>query len=278
MPGLEAGHDASGPCGPPGDMSGDQKRALAQLPRPCHLCSPATHSACGRLGVARIFRAFSTAPKRVSHEGYRRTRRTFEVAGPRASRGRAPQHHSDPRQRAGQGREGQTEHEGDRPRSRGHRLDRRRSVARGLDHRAGAHVLRHRAQAARGRADRDRGLRRPRRAVDPRRPFALHAADAAGERLPRPRRRRHDAFLHAAGRRSQAADRQDAVRDLHRRDALLPQRHLSARGRHRQRPRRCARWRPTGIGWRNANCRCRPAPPACRASSCRARRWARCSG
>ncbi len=37
-----------------------------------------------------------------------------------------------------------------------------------------------------------------------------------------------------AGRRSQAADRQDPVRDLHRRDALLPQRHLSARGRHRQ--------------------------------------------
>ena len=33
----------------------------------------------------------------------------------------------------------------------------------GVDHGAGAHVLRHRAQAARGRADRARGLRRPRR-------------------------------------------------------------------------------------------------------------------
>ena len=32
--------------------------------------------------------------------------------------------------------------------------------------------------------------------------------------------------LHAAAGRSQAADRQDAIRDLHRRDALLSQRHL----------------------------------------------------
>ena len=45
-----------------------------------------------------------------------------------------------------------------------------------------------------------------------------------------------------------------------------------------QEPRRCARWRPTAIAWRRSNCRCRRAPPACRASSCRARRWAKCSG
>ncbi len=35
--------------------------------------------------------------------------------------------------------------------------------------------------------------------------------------------------------------------------------------------RRCARWRPTAIGWRRSSCRCRRAPRACRASSSRAR-------
>ncbi len=59
-----------------------------------------------------------------------------------------------------------------------------------LDHRAGAHVLRHRAQAAGRLAGRARGLRRPRRAGDPRRTLALHLADAARKRFPRPRRRR----------------------------------------------------------------------------------------
>ena len=39
-----------------------------------------------------------------------------------------------------------------------------------------------------------------------------------------------------AGRRPQAPDRQDPVRDLDRRDALLPQRHLSARRRRAARP------------------------------------------
>ena len=65
--------------------------------------------------------------------------------------------------------------------------DRGRGRPRRLDHGAGAHVLRHRAQAARGLADRARILRRPRRAGDPRRPLALHLADAAGERLSRSR-------------------------------------------------------------------------------------------
>ena len=41
-------------------------------------------------------------------------------------------------------------------------------------------------------------LRRPRRAGDPRRPLALHAADPAGERFSRSRRRRDDAQLQAA--------------------------------------------------------------------------------
>ena len=42
--------------------------------------------------------------------------------------------------------------------------------------------------------------------------------------------------------------------------------------------RRCARWRQMAIAWRRSNCRCRKAPPACPASSCRARPSARCSG
>ena len=58
-----------------------------------------------------------------------------------------------------------------------------------------------------------------------------------------------------AGRRPQAADRQDPVRDLDRGDALLPQRHLSARRRHRQDARRCARSRPTATASR------RPSSP-----------------
>ncbi len=53
-------------------------------------------------------------------------------------------------------------------------------------------------------------------------------ADFAGKRLPGSRRRRDDAQIHACGGRSEAPDRQDAVRDLHRGDALLSQRHLSA--------------------------------------------------
>ena len=47
---------------------------------------------------------FDAVETGVRHEGHRRARRTAEVAGPRASRGRAAQHHSDPRQRADQGR------------------------------------------------------------------------------------------------------------------------------------------------------------------------------
>ena len=53
------------------------------------------------------------------NEGHRRTRATPEVAGPRPPRGRAPQHHSDPRQRAAARRKGATVAEGDRPRPRG---------------------------------------------------------------------------------------------------------------------------------------------------------------
>ena len=111
-------------------------------------------------------------------------------------------------------------------------IDRGRGLAGRLDHRARAYVLRDRAQAARGLAGRAGILQRPRRAGDPRRALALHAADPAGERLPRSRRRRHDAQVHARRVRLEAPDRQDPVRDLDRGDALLSQRHLSAcRGR-----------------------------------------------
>ena len=109
-----------------------------------------------------------------------------------------------------------------------------RNRDRGLHHRAGAHVLRHRAQAARWLADRAGSRRRPRRAGDPRRPLALHAADPAGERFPGSRRRRHVALVLARRQGRQAADRPHPVRDLDRRDALLSQRHLSARRGHGQ--------------------------------------------
>ena len=56
----------------------------------------------------------------------------------------------------------------------------------------------------------------------------------AGKRFSRSRAGRDDAQIHAQGRRPQAADRQDPVRHLDRGDALLPQRHLSARRRRRQ--------------------------------------------
>ena len=69
---------------------------------------------------------------------------------------------------------------------------------------------------------------------DPRRPLALLAADAARERLPGSRGRRDDAQVLASRQGPEAADRQDAVRDLDRGDALLSQRHLSARRDQRQ--------------------------------------------
>ena len=48
--------------------------------------------------------------------------------------------------------------------------------------------------------------------------------------------------------------------------------------RHRQGRGRCGRSPPTAIGWRRWKSPLHRAPKACRASSCRARRSARCSG
>ena len=67
------------------------------------------------------------------------------------------------------------------------------------------------------------------------------------------------------GRGPEAADRQDPVRDLDRRDALLSQRHLSARRGLGKVADACARSRPTATAWRRPICRCPRAPPACRA-------------
>ena len=194
-------------------------------------------------------------------EGHGRTRRTAQVARTRPPCGRAAQYDSNSRQCAGAGGSCQARVQGHRPRPRSHRIDRRRGRARRRDHGAGPHVLRDRAQAPGGRAGRARSHGRPRHARDPRRSFALHAADAAGERFSRPRCGRDDPQLQARGRRPQAPHRQDPVRDLDRGDALLPQRHLSAHRRQRQSA-DAARGRHR-----------RP----CQASSCPARPWAKCS-
>ena len=70
--------------------------------------------------------------------------------------------------------------------------------------------------------------------------------------FPGSRRRRHDAFVHAGRLRRQATDRPHPIRDLHRRDPLLPQRHLSARGRQRQGRDAARASRPTAIVWRRS--------------------------
>ena len=56
--------------------------------------------------------------------------------------------------------------------------------------------------------------------------------------------------------RPEAPDRQDPLRHLHRGDALLPQRHLSAHRPLAARRRRCARSQPTVTGWPRLSCRC----------------------
>ena len=99
------------------------------------------------------------------------------------------------------------------------------------------------AQVAAGDRRRPRAARWSRRAVRASRCRRLPETDfpdlAAGE-LP------HRFKL--AAERPEAADRQDPVRDLDRRDALLPERHLSAR-RRREGRRSSARSRPTAIAW-----------------------------
>ena len=71
--------------------------------------------------------------------------------------------------------------------------------------------------------------------------------------------RRPAAPLHARRRRAQAPDRQDAVRHLHRGDALLPQRHLSAHARESTGTPCCAPSRPTATASRGSRRRRRRA-------------------
>ncbi len=158
--------------------------------------------------------------------GHSRAGGAAEVARACASRRRAPQHHPDPVERPPARRRRGPAAQGDRPRHRGDRDDPGRCRAGRRDHGSGARDLRHRPQAARRRPGLARDDRRYRPDADPLGPLALHAAGAARKRLPRSRRRRAAAPLLAAGRRPQAPDREDPVRDLHRGDALLPQRHL----------------------------------------------------
>src|SRR4029077_1194468 len=98
----------------PGDMPPRPKRALAKNARFRHLCSPASHSASAGLPLRLVSWVVSKAPERDFHESYRRACRTFEVAGPRPSRGRTTQYHSNSRQRPGEGRPRQVESESDR--------------------------------------------------------------------------------------------------------------------------------------------------------------------
>ena len=64
--------------------------------------------------------------------------------------------------------------------------------------------------------------------------FALRPADAGAGGLSRSCRRRAQPQVRDRRQRPEAPDRQDALCHLHRGDALLPERHLSARGHARQ--------------------------------------------
>ena len=110
-----------------------------------------------------------------------------------------------------------------------------------------------------------------------RRPLALHAAvPAASPTFPDLTAGELPHRFRCPAADAEAADRQDAVRDLDRGDALLPQRHLPARDRVRRRTRAARRGdrRPSPGPRRDAGAR--PAPTACRASSFRARPSASC--
>ena len=128
---------------------------------------------------------FSTRAGGLKDEGHRRTRGAVEVTRPRPPRGRTPQHHSNSRECADQGGQIEARLQGNRPRPGGHGDHRGGGWPWRRDHGPRAHVLRNRAQAPRGGADRARGLGRPGGAGDPRRTLPLYAADAARERLPR---------------------------------------------------------------------------------------------
>ena len=178
--------------------------------------------------------AFPAIERGSRHEGHRRARRAPEIARPRAPRGRAAQHHSDPRQRADPRREGASS------RFKATDLDLEVIETIPAEVVAGRRPPRFRrtcsttscASCPRAR----RSCSKP-PATAPsltiragRSRFTLQTLPesdfpdlAAGDMT-------HKFSL--AAERPQAPDRQDAVRDLDRGDALLSQRHLSA---HRRR-------------------------------------------
>ena len=161
-------------------------------------------------------------------------RRCLRSLGPCASRRRAPQHDPDPVERAAARRRRRPEAQGDRSRHRGDRDHRRRGAATAGSTTVPAHVIydivRKLPDGAQVSLETtgDTGQMQIRSGRSRFQLQALPESDfpdiAAGE-LP------HRFAL--AGRRPQAPDRQDAVRDLDRGDALLSQRHLSAHHRRR---------------------------------------------
>ncbi len=204
-----------------------------------------------------------------------------EIAGPRPPCRRATQHHSHSRQRAD-------------PRRKDGKLSLKATdldleVTETLAGRGGAPAARppcrricSTTSCANCRTARRSCWRPPATAPScavPRRALALHAADAAGERLPRSRRGRDDALdsncrpptLKRLIDRTQFAISTEETR------YYLNGIYLHTAG-SATRPRRCAR--VATDGHRLAQSRdsiCPRARPACRASSCRARRSARCS-
>uniref|UniRef100_A0A0N5A5N7 Carbamoyl-phosphate synthase (glutamine-hydrolyzing) n=1 Tax=Parastrongyloides trichosuri TaxID=131310 RepID=A0A0N5A5N7_PARTI len=164
-----------------------------------------------------IFTATLLRQGRDRARPYAADHRTFRASsgpGARPERGRASQHHSDPVQRAAERRARPPVVRRHRPGHGDGRRGRGPGERRGPDHGPGPHPLRDRPQAARGR----RGVGR-----------ALHPAQG----------------------RPGAPDRQDALRRLDRRDALLSERSVSAhrgRRRHSAAARRGHRRSPPGPG------------------------------
>ena len=173
----------------------------------------------------------------MAHEAGHRARSPVEVAWPRAERGRAADHDSDPVQRQARGERWRAWPDRDRSRPFGGRNHRGRGDPAGRHHSARAHLVRRRAQAARRSAGGDRAQRDGQRDHPAQRPGDLRSALPARRRVPDHGRRRSRAPLRPACRGAQEADRPHPVRDLDRGDPLLSERHLlPCAGRRRRTP------------------------------------------
>ena len=163
------------------------------------------------------------------HASHHRTRCPAEGARPCPKRRRTAEHDPDPFQRPDRG----TRRRGDLRGHRSRHRDRRRRGGRGRtrrrDHRARPHALRDRAQTARRRSGPSRSQRRRQSRHRDGRAVALPIARAAGERLSRHVDRRLRGAPHDRAQGSGPPDRPHAFRDLHRGDAVLFERRLSAR-------------------------------------------------